>query len=469
MGYLILRGFKIKKFGLRTLLTTGLSMLLATGICSGAGFQQKCLAAEDAAPVINAGASTGEKDLEINGSALQGKADLVFIHDGLLYILDGRTGQVIKVSDSGQAIKPVWSFDGQWLAYIRLTATEADSGALWLVKRDGTQNHQVEELPGPVEPDDYAWSPHANKLALNCQGIWLADPQGQPKQLVQKESAYGFAWSPDGRCLAYSLTLPQAKNESPESRSDALYILDLSNGKTAQHLVAPESGIKVASWWPDGQGILYWTIPLHSASLTADGADLFSYKLFDPEAKLIATGLAYREWLSLSPEERLIYISGSGRTAWTEKCLEFCNTRTGFLKKINPLPASVVLDPSFSSDGGKMAFVTAKDLGAKVWGFKNIADLYSWINTRTLWTADSDGTGAKPLTKAGQGIYRPEWSNDGKSLMYVSEDSVWLIDDQGHKRQRVVGPLSLPGSSNDFHFGFYGHASYGDLMDWFKY
>gem|GEM_PF-6134699 len=183
---MILQGFKIRKFGLRTLLTTGLSMLLATGICSGAGFQQKCLAAEEAAPVINAGASTGEKDLEINGSALQGKADLAFIHDGLLYILDGRTGQVIKVSGSGQAIKPVWSFDGQWLAYIRLTATEADSGALWLVKRDGTQNHQVEELPGPVEPDDYAWSPHANKLALNCQGIWLADPQGQPEQLVQK-------------------------------------------------------------------------------------------------------------------------------------------------------------------------------------------------------------------------------------------------------------------------------------------
>lgn len=96
--------------------------------------------------------TTAELELpEVNGGVLKDIGDLVFVHKGLLYVVDGKTSWVSRLSESGQALHPVWSYDGQWLAYIRLSQQNEDSGSLWLIKRDGTQAHQVQGLPRAIK------------------------------------------------------------------------------------------------------------------------------------------------------------------------------------------------------------------------------------------------------------------------------------------------------------------------------
>jgi hypothetical protein len=106
----------------------------------------------------------------VNAAAFKNQGDLAFVWQDLLYRLEGKSGDVKQLTDSGKASRPVWSHDGQWLAFIRLTDAQAATGPLWLVRRDGTQAHQVQGLPGPVGADDFAWSPVTNSLAVRSEG-----------------------------------------------------------------------------------------------------------------------------------------------------------------------------------------------------------------------------------------------------------------------------------------------------------
>lgn len=78
-------------------------------------------------------------------------------------------------------------------------------------------------------------------------------------------------------------------------------------------------------------------IPLHSASLAADGLGLMSLRLGDKEAKLLTTGLTYRSWLSVSPQGRLLAVTGGDRIVWAQKTLSIINVEAGTTRELlNP-------------------------------------------------------------------------------------------------------------------------------------
>ncbi|MCL4439447.1 MAG: hypothetical protein M1609_02305 [Firmicutes bacterium] len=132
----------------------------------------------------------------------------------------------------------------------------------------------------------------ANVLTVSGKdGLWLVPVEGEPRRLVATSGTVGFAWSPDGKSLAYSNTLPY-DSKNPERRSDALYTLVVEGGKPVKQVVAPKAGIIVAGWWADGQGVLYWLDPLHSASLAADGLNLLSLRLGNAKSTRLAFSLA---------------------------------------------------------------------------------------------------------------------------------------------------------------------------------
>ena len=155
-------------------------------------------------------------------------------------------------------------------------------------------------------------APTSDVLAASgTDGLWLAPVEGAAKLEIKSSVSYP-SWSPDGKSIAYSVTLPFDKN-NPEKRNDALYTLTLSSGNTVMQTTASNAGIQIARWWTNGDGLLYWSDPLHSASLAADGLGLMSLRLGDKEAKLLTTGLTYRSWLSVSPQGQLLAVTGGGR------------------------------------------------------------------------------------------------------------------------------------------------------------
>ena len=268
-------------------------------------------------------------------------------------------------------------------------------------------------------------------------------------------SAY---WSPDGKSIAYN---------AGGNVDDDLYTVNVNSGQTVKHITIPNAGIKVAAWWPNGKGVLYWSDSLHSASLAADGLGLWSLRFDEGEPKLLSTGLAYPEWLSFSPKGLLLMVTGSGRIVWAEKTMAIV-TLESERTKVLPSPLTspdgcVAIDPSFSPDGNSISFVAAKSLGNNVWGFSKPGELADWVATRTLWIENADGSEAHPLKSAGPGVYQPTWSKDGTHILYVQNNSLWMIGANGEDQEKILGPF--PDWKDQF--GFYGYVRHYDFS-WFQ-
>lgn len=108
--------------------------------------------------------------------------------------------------------------------------------------------------------------------------------------------------------------------------------------------------------------------------------------------------------------------------------------------------------------------MAAKNLGNSVWGFSKPEELENWIATRTLWIENVDGSGAHPLKDAGTGVYQPLWSKDGTRIMYVRDNSLWMVGANGENPEKILG--SFPGWEKD-QFGFYGYIWHDDFA-WFQ-
>lgn len=386
-----------------------------------------------------------------NYAAFKDQGQLAFVREGSLYVLDGEPVSLIKVSRSGSARQPKWSFDGQWLAYIQMSGESDIEGSLYLVKKDGSQLHQVQGLPGNVMELAYCWSPNENHLAVSCGGLWLVEPRETPRQMVKSESEINpwLAWSPDGRQLAYSATLPY-KEEEVSNRCDALYTLNISTGKTVRHMVSDSTSASITPvvWWPDGKGLIYWEAPYHSASIAADGLDLCSFKFGSRKSYHFSPGLTDPNWLSMFKDGRLLRVAGAGRALWTEKWLEICTPEKERAERLNIPPGIVAADPSISPDENKIAFVAAPDLGSG--DYPNPDKIKSWIASSTLWIANQDGSEARQLVQAGTDICEPKWSKDGQNILYISQDCFWIIDVAGNERHKVLGPFSKEAGRLDF-------------------
>ncbi|NPV69606.1 MAG: biopolymer transporter Tol [Firmicutes bacterium] len=398
---------------------------------------------------------------EVNTAPLGDQDDLAFVWRGLLYVVEGETGKVRQLTDSGRAAHPAWSNDGQWLAFVRVTDPGEMTGQLWVVRRDGSQGRQIQGLPGPVGARDFSWSPAENVLAVGVgNSVWVAAAEGEPRHLALAPGLVWCAWSPDGKSLAYNATLAY---DDPVNRSDALYTVDVKGGEPVKRVEASQAGVWVAAWWPDNSGLLYWSDPLHSASLAADGMTLMRLRLGSQEPRPTATTLGYREWLSFSPQGRLVVVAGGGREAWSGKRLAIVDPKAGPVRELKNARGCVALDPSFSPDGRRIAYVTAQDLSDGAGSINGPEQLAAWVATRTLWVADADGSGARPLTEAGSGIYRPVWSRDGTRVFYMRDNALWTITLEGGRPEKVLGPF--PEEKNLF--GYYGFATFNAEMAWF--
>jgi Tol biopolymer transport system component len=110
------------------------------------------------------------------------------------------------LESGGEEYAPVWSNDGEWLAFQSDAGRSAGENEIWIVRIDGTQLRQVTGSPG---------------------GTWSRAP----------------TWSPDGRWIAY------VSNQAGSIGADfgELFAVEVSTGRVVQ---LTSSGGSVYDWRP---------------------------------------------------------------------------------------------------------------------------------------------------------------------------------------------------------------------------
>jgi hypothetical protein len=397
-------------------------------------------------------AGTAVAGTAIGAKAFGGHGRLAFVSAGRLYVLDGSaasematlhgvlTGKTPAVKTPGS---PAWSPDGRWLAYL-VGAPSADGavtgGALWLAGPDGQGAHQV--LPNVV---GFAWSPTADELAATSgvDGKLFAVRPGQPTYpMLEVPGLFDGApaWSPNGRELAVATV------SLTTTRRFASSVIDLfvpSEGIVVNSLASSRTdALIIDGWWASGEGLLAWSDPRDSASPAAGGLPLVSYPLVsyplgdEPTATLASTP-AYPSF-AVPEGAGVTLVTGEDRYPSNAKTITYCTVSGHCTPVQGALPAPVNLDPASSQWRGEpdLAFAhcatqttqttEASETRQKTAGASQRA-LSAWYRTCGLWYAGGAGGNAQAVTRAGAGVAAPTWSATDDDLLYVRDDSLWLI------------------------------------------
>lgn len=351
-------------------------------------------------------------------------------------------------NESGLAIDPAVSADGQWLAYS--SGHGARGMQLWLRPLAGGEPRRVTE--GSNDHREPAFSPDGSTLVYRGEadgGRIYSIPVtgGGPRLLAQGGRRPRF--SPDGGRIAYWAADPSFKS--------GLFVIDAAGGRP--HAVQPSfHSARDPVWSPDGNHLIFsgckdssaescdwWVSPAEGGEPVATGAlKLFrqhhlagqpSPDLWLPSGDAIVftakTGAKSRLWvLNLTPDlwkangaprrltsgendERAPAAGPDGRIFFTSRTenidiwsLPLDSDRavpTGALTRLTSDP-SIDQRPSLSLDGAKIAWETSRGGNFEVW----VKDLIS---------GQERGLTSGPLRE-----HMPAMSPDGSRLVYDAHD-----------------------------------------------
>ncbi|MGH9672074.1 MAG: winged helix-turn-helix domain-containing protein, partial [Bryobacteraceae bacterium] len=320
--------------------------------------------------------------------------------------IEGREIQL--TSDGGQNVQPAWSPGGRYIAY-----HSAARGGIHLVPALGGASRKIASFGSqPV------WSPDGASIAFRGERlysqalpdlapsgpslIWIVPVAGgEPRAVTQAGDPDGShtnpAWSPDGRRLLFlnpkSLVLAQLW--VIDTAGGARESIDTGNRPLVSAVFAPDgSGVYLAGFSTAGESGI-WYQRLHRGTLkpagavrtiTTSGGGFFRDLNISADGKRLGYVLAHHSsnLHSMAIDPRTHLPAGAPRPLTSD---------TSFRNSL----------PVFSPDGARIAyFVRRKGI---------LGD---------IWVMDRDGGNPAPVTTHPTVDFLPNWSADGRSIVYGS-------------------------------------------------
>jgi Tol biopolymer transport system component len=191
--------------------------------------------------------------------------------DGLdLFIVnpDG-TGLTSFATLAGNELQPAWSWDNQWVAFLRPRADAAsvEHNELYVVDQNGGNGHWVTPSPLGVDLRDPAWSPDGTRITLTTDNLALLSidvATGTVQTLPYTGGAPSY--DPTGQLVVYSTGVQ-------------LQVAKADGSGLVSVIPAPSShGLQYPKFSPDGKKIAFGAYNLRDDSdiwlVNADGTGL---------------------------------------------------------------------------------------------------------------------------------------------------------------------------------------------------
>ena len=309
------------------------------------------------------------------------------------------------------------------------------------------------------------WEPAHDVLALpiegktvgNTAGIDLVSPSGTVRRLVtfptspplaSQEWVEGAVWSPDGSQLAVSFDDHVFTNGST-----TLVAYSVNGGRPTTWLWLKGSNTTLlgmryvfafpAGWW-EKWGIGFW-VTGGGATHNIDQTPLAVIAKPGAAAKVIGQTLSDDpdEALAAGPSGQLAIVDNptnfSGRLLAENKVLEVCDPKTTTCTPVRASNSIVTSEPAWSPSGDALAFTEAPS-----------TELIDQLGQPGVaaWYAEHKLYVYRPATHSLQGIANasgataPTWSWNGKSILYVSNDGLWLLPTLSQRPVKIASRFS---------------------------
>lgn len=361
---------------------------------------------------------------------------------GTIWILPSTGGDAVPITDDlGDSHEPVWSPDGEYIAFQSYRTGDYD---IWTVKKDGSDLKQI--TSGMDDDREASWSPDGNTIVFSSDrngkyDIWAVDLATlQTKPLTTGSSNdYNPAISPDGKKISFV-----SEGEDP-----GIYMLE-----KGELTLVVSSALKIASpsWSETSEQLLYvsyergksklWlaSIKDNTSRLITGDEDVFPFRaawLGKNSFYYTANGKIQKRTIG---EDKVEFIPFEAtvtlnRSKYKRKKYEFddneAHSPLGILgPAISPDGNSVAftalgdiyvqeiggeiaqitndtfvnLDPDWSPDGKLLAFVSDRNGNMNIWLHNVVSGITKVLTTQQEWSAS-----------------KPTWSPDGKTLAFYSK------------------------------------------------
>jgi Tol biopolymer transport system component len=281
-------------------------------------------------------------------------------------------------------------------------------------------------------------SPNGKRIAFfsdryDYTKIIITDRKGKVLQSISQNGYGGFfesfhpfrsgmCWSPDGKQLAFV---------TKSNGNDQIRIVDVDRRKLVQTIETRLSGVVGPNWSHNGAMIAF-------AGIDSGMGDIFLYQFKTGAIKRLTKDVRYNSDPRFSNDDRTVIftvqdmctrVDDPPMDAWgatsSDLCLLSLSADTSSTRLLSRTPWNEK-QASFSPDGKKVIFVSDRN---------GIDNLY-------LASIDSIEN-ASPITDYFGGCSNPDWSADGKDVVFTLFQNlgwdVWLMEKPQEKR--IASPL----------------------------
>ena len=159
-------------------------------------------------------------------------------------------------------------------------------------------------------------------------------------------------------------------------------------------------------------------------------------------------------------------LRGNREIWFGHKHITICHRSGGCVPAAQPRGV-VSLDPSWSPRGATLVFArlsASGPFGPRGHAYFSPSWVRRWEATSRLWQVNADGSGPRILAAAGPGAIDPVFGRGG-ALLFVRDDSLWLLRPGAAAATRVTGPLGAL-SQPALGQAYCGYVPYPQLFAW---